>query len=167
MPLSIVSTTSAWCSASRAAQLIASEGVCKAEGSRWRGRVEPAGKGGEGSSLSTKCAIGPVKPRNSNARMTLNARWNAITCAWMLVVWLSSSAWICGKNGIVNAQPASLNSRLPSGKRRRTVGGPELVNIERMPLPKLAPSTRPSAPSTGRMPDAASVAVSNTNAKLE
>jgi len=33
MPRSMVSTTSAWCSASRAAQLIASDGVASADGS--------------------------------------------------------------------------------------------------------------------------------------
>ena len=35
------------------------------------------------------------------------------------------------------------------------------------PLPRLAPSTRPSATGAGTMPDAASVAVSSTIARLE
>ena len=45
MPRSIVSTTSAWCSASRAAQLIASDGVSSAIGSRWFGRSVADGTG--------------------------------------------------------------------------------------------------------------------------
>ena len=38
----MVSTMSAWCSASRAAHEIASDGMLRASGSRWRGRRLPA-----------------------------------------------------------------------------------------------------------------------------
>ena len=52
MARSMVSTTSAWCSASRAAQLMASEGVASATLSRWCGRSLADGPCG-GSSHST------------------------------------------------------------------------------------------------------------------
>ena len=64
----MVSTTSAWCSASRAAQLIASEGVGQGD------RVEVARAGRVGAearlgqhSVSTRRPITPVKLMNSSA----------------------------------------------------------------------------------------------------
>ena len=82
-------------------------------------------------------------------------------------MWFCSSTWICGSSGIASAQPPSLNSRLPIGRRGARSAGRQLVSIARMPLPMFAPSTRPSATVTGRMPEAASVAVSSTIARLE
>jgi hypothetical protein len=78
-PRSMVSTTSAWCSASRAAQLMASDGVASATGSRWRGR-SPPGCVRLGQQRSTSRATGPVKAMKVSASTMLKPRWNSTTC---------------------------------------------------------------------------------------
>ncbi|MCY1210291.1 hypothetical protein D3C72_1446820 [compost metagenome] len=81
--MSIVSTMSAWCSASRAAFEMASEGVDSAEGSRWCGRLVPTGCGGTGSMRVTSLATHCVRPMKPTLITMLNARWNSTTpCVW-------------------------------------------------------------------------------------
>ena len=80
MPRSMVSTTSAWCSASRAAQAMASDGVGNATGSRWRGRLCEGCGGGATIHCSSQRASRPVRPMNDAASATLNSRWKATTC---------------------------------------------------------------------------------------
>ena len=80
MPLSIVSTTSAWRSASRAAQRMASVGVASADGSRWRGRPGVAVRGLLGQQALGNRARSPVKKMKSTASATLKPRWNSTTC---------------------------------------------------------------------------------------
>ena len=64
-------------------------------------------------------------------------------------------------------QPTALNTRLPIGSRRSATGACAVVITASSPLPRLAPSTSPSATLVGRMPEAASAAVSSTLARLE
>ena len=80
-PLSMVSTTSAWCRASRAAQLMASVGVLKATGSKWRGRLLDGDGGGVLNQRSSTLAKGVVTLMNSTAMPTLKAKWKATTCS--------------------------------------------------------------------------------------
>ena len=78
MPRSIVSTTSAWCSASRAAHEIASDGVVSAERVEVaRPRRAGAGRAARGSQRSTVRPTRPVKPMKSTASATLKPRWNS------------------------------------------------------------------------------------------
>ena len=70
-------------------------------------------------------------------------------------------------NGIMAAMPSSRNSRLPTGTRRAVALECAVAMIASRPLPRFAPSTRPSATGIGSMPDAASVAMSSTIARPE
>ena len=63
--------------------------------------------------------------------------------------------------------PAALKIRLPSGSRRTCGAALAVASMARMPLPMLAPITRPSATVTGITPEVASVATSSTTARLE
>jgi hypothetical protein len=63
--------------------------------------------------------------------------------------------------------PRTLNTKLPSGTWRTSTVDLAVVSTASRPLPRLAPSTRPSATSSGITPEAASVAVSSTMARLE
>ena len=74
MPRSMVSTTSAWCSASRTAQEMASEGVARADGSRWWCRPPALPLSSAGSSFWTHRAITCVQPMNSSPASRLKAR---------------------------------------------------------------------------------------------
>jgi hypothetical protein len=65
------------------------------------------------------------------------------------------------------AMPITLNIRLPSGTWRVSMLALMVVSTASMPLPRFAPSTRPSATSIGITPLLASVAVSSTMARLE
>ena len=167
MPRSIVSTTSAWCSASRAAQLIASDGVVSATGSRCRGRAVDMSSRGSFSSRSTLRPTSPVKPTKTSASAMLKPRWKTTTCRCTPGTSCCSSTCACGTNGTANAAPSSLKIRLPSGSRRTCGAAPLVARIASRPLPTLAPSTRPSASGTGSSADAASDAISSTIARLE
>ena len=75
MPMSMVSTMSAWCSASRAALEMASEGVDSAEGSRCCGREVAADGLGTGIRCLTSLATQPVSPMKPMLTTTLKTRW--------------------------------------------------------------------------------------------
>lgn len=68
---------------------------------------------------------------------------------------------------MASAAPMPLKIRLPSGRRLTWGEALPVASIASSPLPTLAPSTSPSATDSGTMPDAASVAVSSTMARLE
>ena len=168
MPRSIVSTTSAWCSASRAAQVIASEGVASATGSRWRGLPLRDGSSlGAGNSRSVSLAIGAVNAMNAAAMPMLNTRCQATT-ACTLACWSAEiHGRISGISGAAIATPISLNRKLPSGTRRARGVDRSVESIASSPLPMFAPSTIPSAACSGTSPESAIVAVSSTIARLE
>ena len=63
--------------------------------------------------------------------------------------------------------PMTLNMRLPIGTCRVCTLALSVVSTASRPLPRLAPTTRPRATSTGIPPEPASVAVSSTVARLE
>ena len=163
----MVSTTSAWCSASRAAQAMASDGVGSATGSRWRGRLCDGCGGGAIIHCSSQRASSPVRPMKNSASATLNSRWKATTCCGTAGRCCSSSVRTCGNHGMTSRQPASLKIRLPTGRRRVAMSERAVVSTPSTPLPTLAPSTRPSATPGGSMPAPASVAVSSTMASDE
>jgi hypothetical protein len=166
MPRSIVSTTSAWCSASRAAQLIARLGVASADGSRCCGRCDAAAFGSVNSRSSWRDAT-LVRPTNTSASATLNAKWNSTTCWCTSPLVCCNHTWACGSSGIAHVAPITLNSRLPIGSRRSAIGARLVSSTASKPLPRLAPSTSPSATVTGTMPETAKVATSSTMARLE
>ena len=70
-------------------------------------------------------------------------------------------------NGAMIATPRILKIRLPSGTCRAATFERSVVITASSPLPRLAPSTRPSPTSTGIPPEPTMVAVSSTVAKLE
>ena len=72
-----------------------------------------------------------------------------------------------GSSGTMITQPSSRNSRLPRLTRRASGGDVIVLSIASRPLPRLAPSTRPSATCSEITFDVASVAVSSTTARLE
>ena len=69
--------------------------------------------------------------------------------------------------GAVTRHPASLKTKFPIGTRRASIGDFAVVISARMPLPRFAPNTSPSATSGGITPEAARVAVNSTIARLE
>ncbi len=64
-------------------------------------------------------------------------------------------------------QPISLNRKLPSVTRRASGGERSVDSMPSRPLPRLAPSTRPSATGSAITCSDASVATSRTTARLE
>ena len=151
MPRSIVSTTSAWCSASRAAQLMASDGVASADGSRCCGRSSRPSAGA--FSQRRSCfARNPVKPRNSAAITMLKPRWNRTTC-WCRPQSFSSIDCAGPSSGIAMATPTTLKTRLPIGSRRSGTGL-RAVTARRGPRCRRwrpAPGPAPSASARARM----------------
>ena len=170
MPRSIVSTTSAWCSASRAAHEIASDGVSSASGSRWRGRSVPAPAAGSRSQRSTRSApTRPVKPMKSTASATLKREVEARPPAGARSGRAAAAARApAAATAMKSSAPTHLKmqvaERQPPHLRRRVARS---ASIASTPLPRLAPSTRPSATGSGIIACAASVAVSSTIARLE
>ena len=149
MPRSIVSTTSAWCSASRAAHEIASDGMVSASGSRWRGRVDPAPGDGSRSQRSTVRPTRPVKPMKRTASATLKSEVEGDD---LLVrrrdellqqhVHLRQDGDEEQRAGRLEDQVAERQRAAPAARRWRW------RCIASTPLPMLAPSTRPSATGT-------------------
>ena len=70
-------------------------------------------------------------------------------------------------SGVMMMTPMILKNRLPSGTCRVCTLERMVVATASKPLPRLAPTTSPSATSTGIPPEPASVAVSSTVARLE
>ena len=68
---------------------------------------------------------------------------------------------------MASTQPISLNRKLPSVTRRASGGERSVDSMPSMPLPRLAPSTRPSATGSEIIDSDASVAISSTTARLE
>ena len=69
--------------------------------------------------------------------------------------------------GAAMATPAILKIRLPTVTWRTGIGDLAVVRTASKPLPRLAPSTRPSATSSGTTFELAMAATSSTTAKLE
>ena len=168
MPSIMVSTTSAWCSASRAAHEMASDGVDSADGSRWRGRsAAPAVGWGLGSSRCTSRATQWVRPIKPILMTMLNARWNSTT--FCVSSGSSGRTWRSHwpMNGATSATPSILNIRLPTVTWRTSMVDLAVVMTASSPLPRLAPSTKPSATSSGTTLALAIAATSSTMARLE
>ncbi len=69
--------------------------------------------------------------------------------------------------GPTTATPSALKSRLPTVTCRTATADLAVVSTASRPLPRLAPSTRPSATSSGTTFDVAMAATSSTTARLE
>ncbi len=165
-PRSMVSTTSAWCMASRAAHEMASEGVARADGSRWLGRSSGPLSACSGSSRLTSAAMGRVRPMNSAPTMRLKLRWNStVSVAGSCTSGCMRRTQV-GINQMAIATPNTLKSRLPSGTWRVLTPDLTVVMTASRPLPRLAPSTMPSATSSPTT-CSASVEASSTTARLE
>lgn len=65
------------------------------------------------------------------------------------------------------ATPSPLNSRLPTVTCRTGTADLAVVSTASRPLPRLAPSTSPSATSSGTTLELAMAATSSTTARLE
>ena len=123
----MVSTMSAWCSASRAAHEIASEGMLRASGSRWRGRRLPAPGCGSASQRSTVRPTSPVKPMKTTARTRLKARWKPTICWCTEGSSCCSRTCTCGRKTMKRTAPSRLEDqvaeRQPPHLRRGVAGG--------------------------------------------
>ena len=69
--------------------------------------------------------------------------------------------------GMATATPSSLKTRLPTVTWRTAISDLAVVSTASTPLPRLAPSTRPSATSRGTTAELAIAATSSTTARLE
>jgi hypothetical protein len=153
MPCSMVSTMSAWCSASRAAHEMASEGVASADGSRWWGRPDGASALLRAwAGFCTQPATTWVTPMNRRPPCRLKVRWN------------STTRWPGRPDRAHMAQPQARRrgdqhaQRLEHQIAQRHLAHfmldlAQVVSTASRPLPRLAPSTRPSATSSGITPD--------------
>ena len=90
-------------------------------------------------------AIGAVKKMKATASAMLKKQWNSTTsrAGSSFRPAIQSSTW--PTSGIASRQPMSLNRKLPSVTRRASGGERSVDSMPRRPLPRLAPSTRPSA----------------------
>ena len=70
-------------------------------------------------------------------------------------------------NGATSATPSILNIRLPTVTWRTSMVDLAVVMTASSPLPRLAPSTKPSATSSGTTLALAIAATSSTMARLE
>ncbi len=118
-----------------------------------RGRVEVARLGrvvwraAAGSRRSATRAIGSVRSMNSSASATLKTRWNSTTSLRRRRAPARRSERRRRGRGAGSpaTQPISLNRKLPSVTRRASGGERSVDSMPSSPLPRLAPSTRPSA----------------------
>ncbi len=104
---------------------------------------------------------------NSSASATLKKKWNSTTsrAGSSCNSSIQPSTW--ESVGIASTQPISLNRKFPSVTRRASGGERSVDSMPSRPLPRLAPSTRPSAIGSGIIDSEASVAISSTTARLE
>ena len=157
---SIVSTTSPMRSASRAAQAIASAGVSSADGSRWRGFAGSSRRRRRPAAAARRRARSrSVKKMKQQRERDVEGRWNSTTSragsSSMPAIQLSR----CPTSGTASTQPISLKMRLPSGTRRASGVARSVDSMPSRPLPRLAPSTRPSATGSAITCSDASVAI--------
>ena len=171
MPRSIVSTTSAWCSASRAAQRDRERRRRRApSGSRWRGRVVPASGRARGSRRSTVRAdqAGEADEQQRERDVEAEVEQHDLLRAPSATSCCSSTCDLRQQRRRRAAQPISLKIRLPSGSaahlRRRRSGG-EHRRAGRCRGWRRAPGRAPRC--SGDHAGDASVAISSTIARLE
>ena len=153
----------------------------RARRSRWPATAWPAPTGPGGAAAraddaarrlrqqrSTQRATSSVRPMKPMPTTTLNARWNSTTsCAGVGQRRAARGAATGRRRAPPAPRPSSLKTRLPSGTCRTSTADLAVVSTASRPLPRLAPSTRPSATSSGTTPELASVAISSTTARLE
>jgi hypothetical protein len=167
MPSSMVSTMSAWCSASRAAHEMASDGVASADGSRWCGRPEASVLSGLGSQACTQRAttwVMPMKHRHHQveAQMEHHHQRGRVRAQ-------------AGAHGAATGRPAALQSGCPDLEHQvahrhlacSTIGLHAWSAPPAGRCPGWRPAPGPAPRPAGSRPRLASVAVSSTMARLE
>ncbi len=160
--------TSPMRSASRAAHEMASVGVVRAEGSRCRGFA-----GSSRQRLRGQQALGDARDRGREEDEDQGQRdvEGQVEQHDLLggpeAERARSDPRQRETSGSSSVQPISLNRKLPSVTRRASGGELSVDSMPRMPLPRLAPSTSPSATGSAITCSDASVATSSTTARLE
>ena len=132
---------------------------------RWRPATLE--RSGIGNKAVAQLAMICVSATNRMATHTLKHRWYMTTSVALSLIHSCRKGIHRLTKGAAIAMPMILNTRFPNGTWRVWMLVPSVVSTPSRPLPRLAPSTSPSATSSGITPVLASVAVSSTVARLE
>jgi hypothetical protein len=162
MPFSMSSTTSPMRIASRAALAMASGGVSSADGSRLRGLAGSSASGLVGQQALGHAGdlLGPEDEQERQEDVEEKVEQHDFARRVELEARDPPSTYF--RMGMASTQPMSLNRKLPSVTRRASGGARNVDSMPRMPLPRLAPSTSPSATGSEIIDSEASVAISST-----